>query len=548
MALNWAQLLVHDDEALARFRANHRIPDDVLIERPSPNNATDWVKGEGNRIPVRTWFIHQDGLRFSLRNMLKKVMSLCRLTFMQVSINFVRIVLAMDALTDDPNHFSISRHRGYILVGFNARYWRRSERCVAAIRAVNNFGRTRKVVDLLGSSLSIEVNDLIKGIAAELRRLEKEAEGESTGSSSSSSSDLSSSWDIDLRAVGDEEDGDVEVEDDEEVNQVDNQAQVPSIAPLAQVPATKPILVLSSDSEAADDLNFLKLEGEGRQHSTQAKGSRQKEGYGGRSRETDPQSDSGSSEPSQGLVTCPLPPRRPAKGKGSNTQRGLPVKRKEGVLAAPLALPSSGTTFAAVDLGKQVTTADTSKDHKTCLALRNVIMLPQDVVDLAAEDLEEFGGRLVMMDAQKIHGLEKELKQARSELANARNAVENAIEQRNNALQEMAELQKMAYGTVYRRVFDCTYNRPRDTYEKLHPDLPAAYSPILLLGFDEEEYANMPPEGGGWRCCCGPEQQTCPRAKFGALVEFRANFFLTFAEYTRANPRGTEFEAIMELG
>ncbi|GFZ00572.1 hypothetical protein Acr_14g0002070 [Actinidia rufa] len=448
MALNRAQLLVHDDEALARFCANHRIPDDVLIERPSPNNATNWVEGEGNHIPVRTWFIHQGGLRFPLRKLLKKVMSYYRLTFMQVSVNFVRTVLAMDALVKREEHeftaedllhvYCIVRPRRnaqtHMYEGFNARYWRRSECCVAAIRAVNNCGHTQKVADLLGSSLSIEVNDLIKGISAELRRFEEEAERESAGSSSSSSSDSSSSWDIDLRAAGDEEDGDGEVEDGEEVNQVDNQAQVPTIAPPC---STKNIV----------------------EHSFNKDGNL---GY--------------SSKAEEGSIA----PKKKALGKkkvaGDDLAKQIPD--------LTLALPSppkdySGTTFAAVDLGKQVTTADTSKDHKTCLALKNVIMLPQDVVDLDAENLEEFGGRLVMMECS---------------------------------------------------------------------DLPAAYSPILLLGFDEEEYANMPPEGGGWQCCYGPEQQTCLRAKFGALVEFRANFFLIFAEYTCADPRGTEFRAIMELG
>ena len=89
MALNWAQLLVHDDEALIRLCVYHRIPENVVIERPGPNDDADWVKGEGNHIPVRTWFIHQAGLRFLLSQLLKTVMSLCRLTFMQVSVNFV---------------------------------------------------------------------------------------------------------------------------------------------------------------------------------------------------------------------------------------------------------------------------------------------------------------------------------------------------------------------------------------------------------------------------------------------------------------------------
>ncbi|GFY95488.1 hypothetical protein Acr_10g0008730 [Actinidia rufa] len=40
MALNRAQLLVHDDEALARFCVDHRIPNDILIERPGPKRWT----------------------------------------------------------------------------------------------------------------------------------------------------------------------------------------------------------------------------------------------------------------------------------------------------------------------------------------------------------------------------------------------------------------------------------------------------------------------------------------------------------------------------
>ena len=46
--------------------------------------------------------------------------------------------------------------------------------------------------------------------------------------------------------------------------------------------------------------------------------------------------------------------------------------------------------FATVKLGKQVTNADTSKDHDTYLAMGNVAMLPQDMADLTAEGSEEF--------------------------------------------------------------------------------------------------------------------------------------------------------------
>ena len=84
-----AQLLVHDDEALAQFCVEHNIPDDVVIERSDLNEDADWVEGEGNRIPIRTWFIHQARLRFPLSQLLKKMMALYRLTFMQVLMNFI---------------------------------------------------------------------------------------------------------------------------------------------------------------------------------------------------------------------------------------------------------------------------------------------------------------------------------------------------------------------------------------------------------------------------------------------------------------------------
>ena len=50
---------------------------------------------------------------------------------------------------------------------------------------------------------------------------------------------------------------------------------------------------------------------------------------------------------------------------------------------------------------------------------------------------------------QKIHGLEKELKQAKTELSNARNVTQIATGQRNQVQQEMADLQKVAYDEMY---------------------------------------------------------------------------------------------------
>ena len=59
---------------------------------------------------------------------------------------------------------------------------------------------------------------------------------------------------------GEGEDENVEVKDDKEVNQGEDPAQVPFIAPLAQVPTVEPILVPTSNSIAADDLDFLEVQ------------------------------------------------------------------------------------------------------------------------------------------------------------------------------------------------------------------------------------------------------------------------------------------------
>ena len=58
---------------------------------------------------------------------------------------------------------------------------------------------------------------------------------------------------------GEKEDENIEVEDDEEVNQGEDLAQVPVIAPLAQVLVTEPIIVPSSNSKTIDDLDFLEI-------------------------------------------------------------------------------------------------------------------------------------------------------------------------------------------------------------------------------------------------------------------------------------------------
>ncbi|GFS41435.1 hypothetical protein Acr_00g0074300 [Actinidia rufa] len=85
MELNRAQLLVHDDAALNKFRTDHGIPNDVQIDRSRPNEDANLVEGHGNKILVRICLIQQAGLWFPISRMLKKVMARCRLTFMKIT-------------------------------------------------------------------------------------------------------------------------------------------------------------------------------------------------------------------------------------------------------------------------------------------------------------------------------------------------------------------------------------------------------------------------------------------------------------------------------
>ncbi|GFZ06619.1 hypothetical protein Acr_18g0007890 [Actinidia rufa] len=98
MELNQAELLVHDDAALALFRKDHEISNAILVERPDSNKVALMVRRHKDRIPICTWLIHQDKFRFLVSPMLKDVMARYCLTFMQVSINFVRTMLTVDTL------------------------------------------------------------------------------------------------------------------------------------------------------------------------------------------------------------------------------------------------------------------------------------------------------------------------------------------------------------------------------------------------------------------------------------------------------------------
>ncbi|PSS07215.1 UDP-N-acetylmuramate--L-alanine ligase [Actinidia chinensis var. chinensis] len=64
MELNQARLLVHDDEALERFRATYGIPTNVIIEHPGPNEVARIVEDNVDHISIHIWLIYQAELRF----------------------------------------------------------------------------------------------------------------------------------------------------------------------------------------------------------------------------------------------------------------------------------------------------------------------------------------------------------------------------------------------------------------------------------------------------------------------------------------------------
>ena len=58
----------------------------------------------------------------------------------------------------------------------------------------------------------------------------------------------------------------------------------------------------------------------------------------------------------------------------------------------------------------------------------------------------------------RIHGLEKELKQTKTDLAASKRAVVRACNKSEVALQQLAQLKKVASGETFQKVFDQGYN------------------------------------------------------------------------------------------
>ncbi|GFZ08656.1 hypothetical protein Acr_20g0004640 [Actinidia rufa] len=138
--------------------------------------------------------------------------------------------------------------------------------------------------------------------------------------------------------------------------------------------------------------------------------------------------------------------------------------------------------FVTVELGRQVTTTDSSWDHNNYLALAQAVMLPQDMADLATED---------SMKASDLMTANEKLATSEKALGNERNSCSSAMvmplievtvaqDQRDKALHDLVELQKTAA-----------------LPEAVLLDLPEPYFPMKggsANHFNEEKYANQPIE------------------------------------------------------
>ncbi|GFS37066.1 hypothetical protein Acr_00g0049540 [Actinidia rufa] len=555
MALNRAQMLVRNSEALAQFRVDHRIPDDIVIERPGPNDDADWVEGEGNRMPIRTWFIYQAGLRFPLSKLLRTVLSICGLTFMQISVNFVRTVLAVEALmqregleftaedlfhvyftdspdkdqylnnftwvsgqwefpADGPDPFSVPRHRGYVPVespiySVTSPYIGIPSLLEPLIRGVPFFHLSKSADQAQGQGVHYLTRSVIyfEGTSAELRRLLEEAEGESSGSNESSSS----SWDIDLGNEALNEDA--KVEDGEEVDQVP--AAVP-LVPAPLVPSPEPVNLPSSDSDVAivepreiveHSYSHSGSSSSGSQLNAEIMASkvrilRKKQGpvIEPPTLPEAPVSSTPAPVEDQSIALSLMGGKRKGKQPTEGTSR---PKRGKGAGLAAGTPELWAPQFAAMKLDKQVTSADTSKDHETCIALGNA--LKQGVVDLKKAN-------------QKANSLEKELKQTQSELADARSAAEIAILQRNHAQQEASDLKAFACGEVYKKLFDRAFKQAGDVYERQLAELrPGVFQEgwlaclkELQIPLDHPAWSSPAPPANSLPLRSDIHQSTCP--------------------------------------
>ncbi|GFZ18311.1 SEC12P-like 2 protein [Actinidia rufa] len=454
MELNRALLLVHNDAALNKFRTDHSNPKDVQIERLGPNEDANLVKGNGNRIPVCTELIYQAGLRFPISPMLKE----CRGS--AACINY-------GAAEEGAGHTLSSRATRDL----HLRNPRQPQTRKVTDNPVNNRQASRKVIDLL--AYEPIYRHVIPHKADKLGRIRLPAlriEGRAPQRCNSSSRDFNAELNEDAplaRVLGWEE-------------------GITSKEPGGVEPS-------SSEAPLLDKRKRKQLAG-----GLEARLGTKHDWHG---RKVARHGTAGTFDTSR--VAPPKSPRR----RGTSLAF-LPSSSVNAELWKP--------DFSTAELGKQVTVADSTKDHDTNLALAQAIMLPKDVANVAEECSKEIRDLLsaeIKKSKNKISSLEKQAKldseaaeKAKLEFAvavqgrdasyaavtEARGEVASIQEQLDKAL---GQLKKVSCGPVFERVYNRGINRAGDNYDnqlaELRPavesvDPPQAYSPLVLPGFNKE--------------------------------------------------------------
>ncbi|GFZ06555.1 hypothetical protein Acr_18g0007250 [Actinidia rufa] len=273
------------------------------------------------------------------------------------------------------------------------------------------------------------------------------------------------------RGLGKEEkDEDANVESDEEVNQVEVLAPIADIAPLAQVPAAKPIFVLSSDLKVANDLKFLVVVPAAEDLIKHSFNRGNNLGYSSK-------------------VEVDMASRQRVLEKKKAIEDELEKQSSDLILALPSLIRDQSNDVANLST-KNV------KEFKDLLIMQGIQLLQQAVAnsERTKKNINDLKKAI-----QRAYNLENELKKARSDLDDIRNVAEIAT--RDLYERQVANLHtgifQEGWLTCLREI-----GTPSDhpTWTTLVPPLelpnpPAVYSPILLPGFNEEEYANFQPEG-----------------------------------------------------
>ncbi|GFS33558.1 hypothetical protein Acr_00g0029260 [Actinidia rufa] len=483
MELNRAQLLVHNDTSMERFRTAYCIHADV-------------------------------GLRFSINSLLKEAMACCRLTFMQVSVNFVRTVLTMDMLIrildktfgaedffnvytvvrpkrepGNPlytgNHYLCLRNPNqpqtrlvdsnpskdmfldefiWVLGGWEFR---------AGDDGLWSFPRYN---DHLPNNFNDRVVELVKVSLPPLR-----IEGQTP-------------WREAFSLESEEE--------EEAVSQLvlnRRRGRVVSVVkPKDPVPR---IFILSSNYEHSDDLALVEL-----------------------------------AKAIMGVKLNSLDALLLDKHKGNELLVGTPKRpwRRIGEMSLGADSELWRPEFSACELGRQVTTADSARDHNTNVPLARAVMLPNDVAALSEETSKTMRSLLVMQHVQSV-----ELKRAKKKVGNMEselnkpgshwekliklrpiwlplNKPEMAVTQLQPSLKaklmlprplppsfrqwHVIEVRSEAFLEGW---LTCpselgvskdnpVWSKATPTFE--FPESPMHYLPMVLFGFDKEKYANRPEE------------------------------------------------------